>query len=692
MKLHTLRTDGQHPEALAHELQRRTDQLHALAEVAAAVNTARSFSDVMQLITDRARLVIGAHQAVTSFCIGHTMAQSIGGLSLSEKYAAYRSFDAQPEGLGVIGIVCESNRPVRMTQAELESHPEWRGFGKHAGKHPPMRGWLAAPLISSDGTNLGVIQLSDRFEGDFTQQDQDILVQFAQMASAALELRQARDDLQSRVRERTAELQRANEELQSEIAERKHAEATLRASEERFRNVLEISRDIIYRFHLKTLTYEYVSPSCLQMLGYRSEDLLAGGVEFVTSLIHPDDRSIMRAYLDRILSGSLGKDVDSVVEYRFLTKHLGYRWLSDSRNTVYDAGEPVAIVGNVRDVTERRRAEEDLDRFFRLSLDMFCVAGTDGYFKRLNPAWEKTLGYSLAELLNEPFSNFIHPDDRAATAAEVAKLAAGQEVVFFENRYRSKDGSYRWLRWTGAPFTESQHIYAAARDVTESKLADEKLLAEEKLLRQLLDLHERERRLIAYEIHDGFLQYSVGAKMLIEAVAHEMHASDDAPLEEFEAVECLLDKAVTEGREMIGNLRPLILDEQGIVGVINYLIAERKKRGKTEFAFSHDVTFDRLHPLLEGTLFRIVQEALNNIGRHSQAERAEIRLSEGADQVHLEISDDGVGFDFHQVPESHFGLRSIMERARLFKGTAAINSSPGRGTRIAVSLPITPKP
>ena len=124
---------------------------------------------------------------------------------------------------------------------------------------------------------------------------------------------------------------------------------------------------------------------------------------------------------------------------------------------------------------ERRRAEEQLDRFFGLTLDLICVAGFDGYFKRLNPSWVRTLGFTQAELCAAPYIDFVHPDDRAGTRAEAAKVAEGAIVLHFENRFRCRDGSYRWLSWTAVPYADEQVIYAAARDVTERKAADQQL-------------------------------------------------------------------------------------------------------------------------------------------------------------------------------------------------------------------------
>lgn len=135
---------------------------------------------------------------------------------------------------------------------------------------------------------------------------------------------------------------------------------------------------------------------------------------------------------------------------------------------------------------ERREVEEERDRFFTLSLDMLCIAGADGYFKRLNPAWERTLGFKVDEMLAEPFLSFVHPDDRERTVAESQRQRAGGHTVTFENRYRCSDGSYKWLHWTAIPYARRQAIYAAARDVTERKQAEEALRKSEERYRSVI--------------------------------------------------------------------------------------------------------------------------------------------------------------------------------------------------------------
>ncbi len=117
--------------------------------------------------------------------------------------------------------------------------------------------------------------------------------------------------------------------------------------------------------------------------------------------------------------------------------------------------------------SDLRRAERDLVRFFELSPDLFCIAGQDGYFRRVNQNFTRVLGYTPDELISRPFIEFVHPDDRAQTIAETAKLARGLPVVQFRNRYRDVRGGYRWFEWEAKPIPEERLIFAVARDITE---------------------------------------------------------------------------------------------------------------------------------------------------------------------------------------------------------------------------------
>jgi PAS domain S-box-containing protein len=117
--------------------------------------------------------------------------------------------------------------------------------------------------------------------------------------------------------------------------------------------------------------------------------------------------------------------------------------------------------------TQSSAVEDAYESFFNLSVDMLCIAGFDGYFKRINPAWIQTLGFTQEELMARPYLDFVHPEDRAATVAEAAQLVQGSTTIQFRNRYENRDGSYRWLEWRAIAAIASQTIYAVVREVTQ---------------------------------------------------------------------------------------------------------------------------------------------------------------------------------------------------------------------------------
>lgn len=167
--------------------QRRSQRLQLRSDLSTELALITDQERLLKRVTQAARELIGAHQAMTSFTREGGLAQAIHAVDLSDKYARWRHYDEMPNGQGIHRLVCEQNRPMFMTQAELEAHPAWRGFGAARERHPPMRGWLAVPLVNRRGANLGLIQLTDRIEGEFTQDDVHELVPLGTLAGALLD-------------------------------------------------------------------------------------------------------------------------------------------------------------------------------------------------------------------------------------------------------------------------------------------------------------------------------------------------------------------------------------------------------------------------------------------------------------------------------------------------------------------------
>jgi signal transduction histidine kinase/ActR/RegA family two-component response regulator len=202
-------------------------------------------ASITRMVTDEARTLIGSHQAATGFTTDSTRVQAVGAASFSERYAHWRGCEWKLDGSDIYSLVCGTNRALRLTQAELESHPAYRWFGEHASDCPPPRGLLAAPLVDREGRNLGLIQLSDKYEGEFTAEDEVILVQLAQMASVAVENARLVQDLRDGDRRKDEFLATLAHELRNPLAPIRNGLQVMRLSDgdrptvERARTMME---------------------------------------------------------------------------------------------------------------------------------------------------------------------------------------------------------------------------------------------------------------------------------------------------------------------------------------------------------------------------------------------------------------------------------------------------------------------
>lgn len=265
---------------LADERDRQADQLQGLAEAAVAISSPLEMQEVLDRITRVAADLIGAHQAVTSLTVDRTWHQSITSTLLSDRYEAWRDYAVQPDGSGIYARVAERNQSLRLTQAELEAHPEYLGFGEHAAAHPPMRGWMAVPLATVTGENLGLIQLSDRFEGDFTAEDEALLEQLARLASVAIDNARLHEELLHQERQQLTEdlLAGVSHDMQTPLAiilgSAKALSAAPDAPPEEQAQLAELLETQSYRLHQLVLQFlDYVRLEAGQAVTARRDDV-----------------------------------------------------------------------------------------------------------------------------------------------------------------------------------------------------------------------------------------------------------------------------------------------------------------------------------------------------------------------------------------------------------------------------------
>ena len=267
-----------------------------------------------------------------------------------------------------------------------------------------------------------------------------------------------------------------------DVTARRKEEEKRREAEARYTALFNESSEGIVQFDVKGILIS-ANPAMAHMLGYvSSEELIQCLNDGQPLYVNERDRvNLVRTMIRR---GSA-----QGFECQLIRKDGGIIWVRGSGRAVRDPDDRLRYFeGILIDLTDRKLVELERDRYFNLSQNFFCIADFDGYFKKLNPAWE-SLGFTIDELLGRPFIDFVHPDDRGATIREVQGIHSGKESTHFENRYRCRDGSYRWLLWNAAPSVEQRVIYASAVDITEIKTF------EQELKRTNLELESRNRRI-----------------------------------------------------------------------------------------------------------------------------------------------------------------------------------------------------
>jgi len=375
---------------------------------------------------------------------------------------------------------------------------------------------------------------------------------------------------------------------------------------------------------------------------------------------------------------------------------------------------------------ERKRAEEELDRFFSLSLDMLCVADFEGYFTRLNPAWEQVLGYSRAELLAKPYVEFVHPDDRAPTNSATERVTGGGTVLAFENRYRAKDGSYRWLQWAAVPYPKEKAIYAAARDITPQKEVAETLARYAKELEAA-----RQRAESATEAKGEFLAHmsheirtplnavmGMTSLLLLDTSLSREHRQYLATIKNsadslLAVVNDVLDFSRIEARRLDLEAVPFGLREAVADPMRGFAVRAAEKGIELVSRIAPDVP-DRVI----GDPGRLRQVIVNLVGNAIKfTERGEVSLDVRAEpgagdrvRLHVTVTDTGIGIPadkqqqifeaFAQADASTtrkhggtgLGLAIVSRLVALMGGTIWVDSEVGRGSAMHFTVDLGVEP
>lgn len=320
----------------------------------------------------------------------------------------------------------------------------------------------------------------------------------------------------------------------------------------------------------------------------------------------------------------------------------------------------------------------ELLHFFNESPDLLCIAGLDGRFRRLNPAWEASLGWSAEELLSQPFLDFVHPEDRPATRGVMARLDAGNPTVHFENRYRCQDGTLKWLQWTAGVLPGRGEVYSIARDITRQK----------RLELEIIGALDRERERLGRDLHDGLCQDLAGIAALASTLARKLAATATAESAAAREIAKLLGQSIRNARDLARGLDPLNLHEIGLAASLADFCSNTTELFGIPCGFKcepapREVAADHLIHL-----YRIAQEAVSNAIAHGRAGRIDVSLVFRGDQGVLTIADDGVGIPDELERHPGIGLHTMAYRAMQIGASFHLGRRSPRGTVATCLFPM----
>lgn len=325
--------------------------------------------------------------------------------------------------------------------------------------------------------------------------------------------------------------------------------------------------------------------------------------------------------------------------------------------------------------------------FFEMTPDLVCIAGRNGFFKKVNKSVQDTLGYTLEELLSRPIDSFVYEEDKEITRQSRVNVLNGSNLLNFENRYIRKDGSLVWLEWTSIYFADDEVVFAIAKDITEKKKSQNEIAHKFEKFKGLANHFktsiEQDRKYLASELHEELAQLASVVKMDVDWIGIKEPNLSDASKKRIQHASLISELLINTIRRITFSISPTLIEDSGLDATLEFHCKEFSILNGIDCVFENNHDEANLPLEIKIDFFRICQEALSNIMYHASANKVKISLDEKNDGTLLTIEDDGKGF-IPETREQYAGLSSMRERAASINGVLTIDSQPGRGTCITV--------
>lgn len=482
------------------------------------------------------------------------------------------------------------------------------------------------------------------------------------------------------------------ENLEKLVTDRTKA---LERSRTRFQLAIEGSQDGIWEWN--PLTGEnYWSPRMFEQLGYTPDDIPDIGEEFF-DMIHPDEADRART----MFRNHLKHRTPYEMEFRLRTKDGDYRWFKSTGQARWNEnGEAVLMVGSHEDISKRRKAEEALKESHRRmnslvdnlpGISYRCLNEADWPMEYISAACKEITGYTSGDFYGRPseitFGDLIHQDDVEDNWEQVQQALSEKKSYRVIYRINDKNGKEKWLWEQGGGVYDEQGRVEALEgcifDITPI------VRSQERVNGAIYIAEDNERRRIAGEIHDGLQQTLSVSALNLQYLEKEIQQLSEECQARYSKSRDYLERSIRESRLIAHRLMPKSIHDVGLNKALEELVNEVKSA--TDISCSYYCNLNRrLSDKVEVGLYRMSQEALNNIVKYAKARNVAVQLTAFEKELQLIIEDDGVGFDKNKLDlyKTGFGLTGMKNRINSLSGNLLIDSRPGHGTSIVAAIPM----